>query len=155
MIPYLDEGVARIQLRNQRIDLIRITPKPNLITNLSYQTQLWAYKQNKNTTLIILFKTTITQCVTSMHCACQSLRIEAKTSVIIAVQYVLRYIMHVHAGLGRVNWNECASCLLTWYRGLGVGIRDLPGSVDGSSWPIGMRETTWGYDKSRTLDLYI
>ena len=33
------------------------------------------------------------------------------------------------------------SCLLTWYGGR---IRDLPGSVDWGSWPIGMRETTWG-----------
>ena len=79
---------------------------------------------------------------------------EAKPRVIIGGQYALQYIMHVHAGLGRVNWNKCASCLLTWYRGLGGRMRDLPGSVDGGSWPIGMRETTWGYDKNRYLNLF-
>ena len=31
--------------------------------------------------------------------------------------------------------------------GLRGRIRDLPGSVHGDSWPIGMRETTSGYDK--------
>ena len=74
--------------------------------------------------------------------------VEAETRVIIAAaQYALRYITHVPAGLGCVNWNVCASCFLTWYRGVGGRILDLPGSVDGGSWPIGMRETTWGYDK--------
>ena len=49
MIPYLDEGVARVQIRNLRLDLIRITPKPNLITNLSYQNTIMSLQTNKNT----------------------------------------------------------------------------------------------------------
>ena len=35
--------------------------------------------------------------------------------------------------------------------GLRGRIRDLPGSVDGGSWPIGMHETTRGYDKENDL----
>ena len=47
------------------------------------------------------------------YALCVPVTAQRLTHIIIAAQYALRYITHVHAGLGRVNGNECASCLLT------------------------------------------